>query len=387
LLDDVRVLDFTQALAGPYATMVLGDLGADVIKVEPPGKGDDTRQWGPPFLEDQSAYFLSINRNKRSITLDLKSPAGLQAARDLASACDVVVENFRPGTATRLGVGPEELRSDKPSLIYCSISGFGQGAASRPGYDQVVQGTAGLMSITGAADGLPTKLGVPISDIVAGMFASHSILAALYRREKTGAGAVLDIAMQDSVIALLTYQAGRYFATGVSPRREGNHHPTIAPYGTFPTADGYVNISVGNDAQWQRFCTALSAEDMAARPEFASNRDRLGSRHELHRAIEELLSNLTTDQVLARLEKNSVPSGPIRTLEEVFTDPEVIEREMKVDLDHPTVGEISVTGLPWMIDGAKPKVRHAPPLLGQHTDEVLREVTGYDQSAIDAVTG
>jgi crotonobetainyl-CoA:carnitine CoA-transferase CaiB-like acyl-CoA transferase len=383
----VRVLDFTQALAGPYATMVLGDLGADVIKVEPPGKGDDTRHWGPPFLGDQSAYFLSINRNKRSITLDLKDPVGLQAARDLAARSDVVVENFRPGTAARLGVGPEDLRGPKPSLIYCSISGFGQGAASRPGYDQVVQGSAGLMSITGTAEGLPTKLGVPISDIVAGMFAAHSILAALYRREKTGEGALLDIAMQDSVIALLTYQAGRYFATGEPPRREGNHHPTIAPYGTFPTADGYVNISVGNDTQWKRFCAAMSAEDLAGRTQFATNRDRLGARHELHRAIEELLSNLTTEQVLARLEAAGVPSGPIRTLDEVFTDPDVLARKMKVDMEHPTVGKISVTGLPWMIDGAKPEVRRAPPLLGQHTEEVLRDVAGYDQGSIDALTG
>jgi formyl-CoA transferase len=384
-LDGVRVLDLTQALAGPYCTMVLGDLGADVIKVEVPGRGDDTRLWGPPFVGGESTYFLSINRNKRSAALNLKSEGGRRALLDILSECDVLVENFRPGTAARLGLGRGEVRELFPQLVYCSVSGFGQDGAPRAGYDQIIQGTAGLMSITGFPDGLPVKLGVPISDIVAGMFAAHAVLAALFDRERTGQGRDIDVAMQDSVIALLTFQASRFLATGQSPGREGNHHPVIAPYGTFETADGYINVCVGNDAQWERFCSALGAGELAAKKSFATNPDRLANRSALHDVIEPLLKERTTEDLLERLEKAGVPAGAIRSLDEVFADDEVLKREMRIDFDHPAAGRISVAGAPWKLDGSSAKMRRPPPVLGQDTKEVLMELAGYAEEEVESL--
>lgn len=385
MLEGVRILDFSQALAGPYATLVLADLGADVLKVESPGKGDDTRRWGPPFVNGESAYFLSVNRNKRSVALDLKTTNGLQAARDLARNCDVVMENFRPGTATRLGIGPADLTELDPRLIYCSISGFGQDGGPRAGYDQIIQGGAGLMSITGMPEGVPIKLGVPISDIVSGMFAAHAVLAALYERHLTAKGRVIDIAMQDAVVALLTFQAGRYFATGMAPGREGNHHPTIAPYGMFETADGFINIGVGNDAQWKNFCSALRAPDLFDNSAFATNSDRLAARPELHARVESILKQRPTREWIDEFGAAGVPAGPIRSLDEVFQDPDLLRRDMKVDLDHPTAGKISVTGAPWKFDGASSAIRRPPPLLGEHTAEVLIEVAGYGEQQAHAL--
>ncbi|MGH2819936.1 MAG: CaiB/BaiF CoA transferase family protein [Actinomycetota bacterium] len=384
-LEGIRVLDFTRALAGPYCTMVLGDLGAEVNKVEMPGRGDETREWGPPFVNGQSSYFMSINRNKRSVALDLKSEDGLQVARDLAARSDVVVENFRPGTTARLGIGPGDLRALNERLVYCSVSGFGQDGPARAGYDQIVQGTAGLMSITGMPDGPPVKLGIPISDIVAGMFGAHAVLAALYERERAGKGKTIDVAMQDSVIALLTFQAGRYFATGDSPGREGNHHPSIAPYGMYETADGYVNITVGNDSLYRRFCEALEAPHLLDDDRFTSNGERVGNRDALTSEITSILRARTTDEWLHRLDDAGVPAGSIRTLEEVFADPLVEDRAMKVDVGHPTVGTVSVTGAPWKLDGSSSPVRLPPPLLGQHTGAVLAEVAGYDAARIEAL--
>ncbi|MBO0729837.1 MAG: CoA transferase, partial [Acidimicrobiaceae bacterium] len=247
-LDGIRVLDFTHALAGPYCTMLLGDLGADVIKVEPP-EGDQSRHWGPPFLNGESTYFMSVNRNKRSVLLDVKAEQGRDRAVGLALASDVVVENFRPGTATRLGLGPDQLRGRRPELVYASISGYGQERPELVGYDQIAQGTSGVMSVTGAPDGPPYKAGVPIGDINSGMFACHAIMAVLLERQRTGVGRYIDVCLNDSLLALHTYQAGRLFATGVAPGREGNYHATIAPYGTYRTGDGEINIAVGSDAQ------------------------------------------------------------------------------------------------------------------------------------------
>ncbi|MQB00389.1 MAG: CoA transferase [Actinobacteria bacterium] len=384
-LSGIRVLDFTQALAGPYGTMVLADLGAEVIKLEVPGRGDDTRHWGPPFIGGESAYFLSINRNKKSVALNLKSEGGLRAALDLAARSDVVVENFRPGTMAKLGLGPDELRGRDPRLVYCSISGFGQEGEPRAGYDQIVQGTAGLMSITGFPDGPPVKVGVPISDIVAGMFGAHAVVACLYERERTEEGRYVDVAMQDSVIALLTFQAGRYFATGKAPTRQGNQHPTISPYGTFETADGYLNVSVGNDAQWRRFCDALGSADLAADERFSTNSKRLTERPALDPILEPLLKRRTTKEWLARLEAAAVPSGPIRTLDEVFNDEQVLARGLKSDLEHPAAGLISVVGPPWRMDGAGTEARMPPPLIGQHTAEVLIAVAGYTRAEVEAL--
>lgn len=386
-LQGIRVLDFTRALAGPYCTMVLGDLGADVDKIEMPGRGDETREWGPPFINGQSSYFMSINRNKRSVSLDLKSEEGLRAARDLAARSDVVVENFRPGTADRLGVGAGDLRALNERLVYCSISGFGQDGPPRAGYDQIVQGTAGLMSITGMPDGPPVKLGIPISDIVAGMFGGHAVIAALFERERTGSGKTIDVAMQDSVIALLTFQAGRYFATGTSPGREGNHHPSIAPYGMYETADGYINITVGNDSLYRRFCDALDAAHLLEDERFRDNGERVANRSALTEEITRILRARKTEEWVETLSEAGVPAGSIRTLEEVFADPLVRERAMKVDVEHPAVGALSVTGPPWKLDGASSPVRLAPPLLGQHTREVLADIAGYDPERIEQLSG
>ncbi|TMB95636.1 MAG: CoA transferase, partial [Chloroflexi bacterium] len=263
----VRVLDFTQALAGPYCTMLLGDLGADVIKVEPPS-GDHSRQWGPPFIGGESSYFLSVNRNKRSVILDLKKKESLDIAEALTMVSDVIVENFKPGTMERLGLGAGKLQGLKPALVYASISGFGQNQPTLAGYDQIAQGTSGMMSVNATPDGPPTKVGIPIGDIAAGMFASNAILAALFERATTGKGRYVDVALNDSLLALFTYQAGRYFVTGDVPSQEGNHHATIAPYGTFAVSDGFLNVAVATDAQYQRFCEAIRAPELANDPRF-----------------------------------------------------------------------------------------------------------------------
>jgi crotonobetainyl-CoA:carnitine CoA-transferase CaiB-like acyl-CoA transferase len=383
-LDGIRVLDLTHALAGPYCTMLLGDLGADVIKLEPPLTGDHSRQWGPPFIGSESSYFLSVNRNKRSVVLDLKQPAARTAAEALALASDVVVESFKPGTAERLGLGAPTLRGRKPELVYASISGYGQNQPTLAGYDQIAQGTSGLMSLTGAPDDPPTKVGVPVGDITAGMFAAHAILAALVARERTGQGAYIDVALNDALLALHTYQAGRLFATGEAPGREGNHHPTIAPYGTFAVRDGFINVAVGSDAQYRRFCEALDAPELASDPRFATNAQRQAARPELVREIERRLQRGSRAQWLDRLEQHGIPAGPIMDLAEAFSSSLASDREMRVEIEHPLAGRISQVGTPWKMDGRSSPIRLAPPGLGQHTAEVLREVLGYDDAMLEA---
>ena len=383
-LDGIRVLDLTHALAGPYCTMLLGDLGADVIKLEPPVTGDHSRQWGPPFINGESTYFLSVNRNKRSVVLDLKTGAGRSAARALAMASDVLVESFRPGTAKRLGLGPEELRARKPEMVYASISGYGQNQPTLAGYDQIAQGTSGLMSLTGAPDGPPTKVGVPVGDITAGMFAAHAILAALVGQKRTGRGAYIDVALNDALLALHTYQAGRFFATGEAPGREGNHHATIVPYGTFKVRDGFINVAVGSDAQYRRFCEALDAPELASDPRFATNAQRQAARSELVAEIERRLRNGSRAEWLGRLEQHGIPAGPTLDLAEAFSSPLATDREMRVEITHPVAGRISQVGAPWKMDGRSSPIRLAPPSLGQHTAEVLREVLGYDDAMLEA---
>jgi formyl-CoA transferase len=371
-LAGIRALDFTHALAGPYCTMMLGDLGADVIKVEPP-KGDHSRQWGPPFINGESSYFLSVNRNKRSVVLDLKRPAALVIAEKLAMASDVIVENFKPGTMARFGLDAERLQGMKAGLVYASISGFGQNQPTLAGYDQIAQGTSGMMSMNAMPEGPPTKVGVPIGDITAGMFASQTILAALVERSSTGKGRRLDIALNDSLLALFTYQAGRFFATGEIPSLEGNYHATIAPYGTFAVRDGFINVAVASDAQYMRFCEAINAPELAEDPRFASNALRQETKLELARAIEGHLRDHTRARWLERFEKFGIPAGPILGIDEAFASPLATEREMTVEIEHPTSGVITQVGAPWKIDGASSPVRLPPPLLGQHTEEVLRE--------------
>jgi crotonobetainyl-CoA:carnitine CoA-transferase CaiB-like acyl-CoA transferase len=386
-LEGIRVFDLTHALAGPYCTMLLGDLGADVIKIEAPGEGDHSRGWGPPFVKGESSYFLSVNRNKRSVALDLKSEAGRKAAVLLATACDVLVENLRPGTAARLGLGYEDLKRLHPGLVYCAISGFGQDRPSLAGYDQIVQGTAGLMSITGLPDGPPIKLGVPIGDIAAGMFGANAICAALYARERKGEGAFIDVAMQDSVMALLTYQGGRYFATGEAPAREGNQHPTIAPYGTYATADGFLNVAVGSDSQFEKFCAAIGEPGLARDARFASNRDRQARRQELNTEVEAALGRRTTAEWQAELERAGVPAGPILDLGQVFADPGVRARGVEVSVEHPDVGTWRMVGTPWQLDGAPFQVRRPPPRLGEHTAEVLADVAGLSDAQVRELLG
>ncbi len=374
-LEGIRVFDLSHALAGPYCTMMLGDLGADVVKVEPPS-GDHSRQWGPPFIKGESSYFLSVNRNKRSVVLDLKTADGQAVAEALALASDVVVENFKPGTATRLGLGAEKLQALKPALVYTSISGFGQNQPTLPGYDQIAQGTSGMMSVNAMPEGPPSKVGIPIGDISAGMFASNAILAALVERSRTGKGRHIDIALNDALLALFTYQAGRLFATGKVPSREGNHHATITPYGTFEVSDGRINIAVGSDSQFQRFCEAIGAPELGADPRFATNPQRQAARMDLAAEIETRLRTGTRAHWLERFEEHGIPAGPIQDIAEAFASPLATEREMRVEVDHPVAGRISQTGAPWKLDGQSSPIRRPPPPLGAHTTEVMREWLG-----------
>ncbi len=372
MLAGIRVLDLTHALAGPYCTMLLGDLGADVVKIEAP-TGDQSRQWGPPFIHGESAYFLSVNRNKRSVMVDLKTAEGKATARALALASDVVVENFKPGAMARLGLGATQLQAMKPSLVYASISGYGQNQPALAGYDQIAQGTSGMMSINAPPGAPPTKVGVPVGDITAGMFAAHAILAALVERERTKKGRFIDVALNDALLALFTYQAGRLFATGQVPSNEGNHHSTITPYGTFAVRDGFINLAVATDAQFLRFCAAVGASELAEDSRFATNAGRQAARDELTKAIEAHLKRGTRDEWLARLREHDIPAGPILDMAEAFESPLATERDMRIEVEHPVAGRITQVGAPWKLDGQSSPIRLPPPVLGQHTDEVLRD--------------
>lgn len=377
-LAGIRVVDLTRVMAGPYCTMLLGDLGADVVKIERPGTGDDTRSWGPPFIDGVSAYYLCVNRNKRSITLDLKHPAGQEILWRLIERADVLVENFSPGTVERLGFGYAAVRSRRPQIVYCSISGFGQTGPGkdRTAYDQIVQGMSGLMSVTGFPDGEPTRFGVPIADIAAGMFAAYAIVAALFHRERTGEGQYIDTSMLGGQVALLTYQAGIYFATGETPKRTGNAHSIVAPYQTFHTADGYVNIAAGNDAIFARLCRALGLEHLLEDPRFQTNAGRITNLPALVESIEAALKNYRTAEVVALLDAAEVPCGPIYTVPEVFADPQVQHLELRQRVPHPVLGEVDQLGFPYRFSASPAAIRRHPPLLGEHTEEVLAEL-GY----------
>ncbi len=380
-LDGITVLDLTRVLSGPYCTMLLADMGARVIKIEQPGKGDDTRHWGPPFLKGESAYFLSINRNKESVTLDFKHPDGRAVLDVLIAKADVLIENFRPGTLGRLGLDYASLAGKHPRLVYCSISGFGHTGprSDEPGYDAVMQGEGGLMSITGAADGPPYRLGVAISDIVSGMFAAQGVSMALFARERTGRGQMVDIGMLDSVAALLSYQAAIYFATGAAPGRMGNRHPTIVPYETFAASDGDFVLAVGNDDQWRRFCavTGFEADDR-----YATNRQRVGLYDELRPKIAAVLRARPRAEWIARLKAAGVPCGSVRDLDEVFTDPQIAARQMIASLEHPSIGPLRLLGTPVKLSATPAGVRSAPPMLGEHTDAVLVHDVGMTREAV-----
>jgi len=383
-LTGITVLDFTRVLSGPYCTMLLADMGARVIKIEQPGRGDDTRGWGPPFLGHESAYFLSVNRNKESLALDLRSAAAKAVIPRLLERTDVIVENFRPGAMARLGLDYDAIHGTHPAIVYCSISGFGQTGPRRsePGYDAVIQAEGGLMSLTGDADGPPFRLGVAISDIVSGMFAFQGISMALYARTQTGRGQLVDIGMLDSTAALLTYQSGSFFATGQAPQRLGNRHPTIVPYETFSASDGDLVIAVGNDALWRAFCTACGLEALGDDPQFATNRQRVQGYGVLKPVIVERLRTKTRAEWIAVLTAAGIPCGAVRDVGEVLADPQLAAREMVQQVAHASLGPLRVTGVPVKLSDTPGGVRTAPPTLGQHTDAILGEL-GFSDEEIE----
>jgi crotonobetainyl-CoA:carnitine CoA-transferase CaiB-like acyl-CoA transferase len=380
-LDGITILDLTRVLSGPYCTMLLADMGARVIKIEQPRSGDDTRHWGPPFLGSESAYFLSINRNKESVTLDFKQAEGRALLDRLIAQSDVVVENFRPGTLGRLGLDYAALAPQHPRLIYCSVSGFGQTGPRQqePGYDAVLQAEGGLMSITGSPDMPPVRVGVAVADIVTGMFAAQGISMALYARERTGRGQLVDVSMLDTVAALLTYQAGIYFATDVPPVRLGNRHPTIVPYETFAASDGEFVLAVGNDDQWRRFCGVAGLD---ADERFATNVGRVTGYVELRPLIAARLRPHPRRYWIEKLTAAGVPCGSVRDLREVFSDPQLAARDMVVPMQHAAAGAIRVLGTPIKLSDTPAALRAAPPTLGQHTDSVLQHDLGLGHEAI-----
>jgi formyl-CoA transferase/CoA:oxalate CoA-transferase len=386
-LSGLTVVDLTRVLSGPYCTLLLADMGARVIKIEQPGHGDDTRAWGPPFVSGESAYFLSINRNKESLTLDLKRPEGRRILDALIDRADVVVENFRPGTMERLGLGYPEVAKRWPRLVYCSISGFGQTGPRRaePGYDAVIQAEGGLMSITGDAGGPPFRLGVAIADIVSGMFAAQGITYALLARERTGRGQQVDVGMLDATAALLTYQAGIYFATGQTPGRMGNRHPTIVPYETFPASDGDFVVAVGNDEQWRRFCAAIGAPELQADERFATNRGRVSHYDTLRPRLVEKLRTRTRAEWVAALKTAGVPCGAVREVAEVLQDEHLHARHMIEAVEHAVAGTVNVLGVPIRLSETPGTVRTAPPVLGQHTDAILRDELALNDEEISAL--
>lgn len=377
-LTGIKVVDISRVLAGPYAAMMLADLGADVVKIERPGAGDDTRQWGPPFVgpegEQESTYFLSTNRNKRSLVADLKADEDLALVRTLIADADVLIENFRGGVMERLGLGADALAELNPRLVTLSITGFGPDGpdAERTGYDQILQAEGGLMSYTGPSAGQPTKVGVPIADLMAGMFGAYGVLAALHQRETTGVGQVVSTSLLAGQIATHAFQGTRWLVAGEVPEPAGNHHPTVCPYGLFPTKDAALVIAVGNDAIWRRFAPLVGID--AADPRFVSNGDRVAHRDVLQGLIEQAFSAHGAEHWAAAFEQHGIPAGEVKTLDKVYATEQVRQQGLVVAVDHPTLGSIELPGPPLRFGASDAIVHRAPPTLGQHSDEIRAEV-------------
>lgn len=375
-LAGIRVLELGRVLAAPFCGQMLGDLGAEVVKIEVPGTGDESRAYGPPFVNGESFYFLSLNRNKDSVTLNLKHERARDILRRLVERSDVFVHNSMPGPMERLGFSYPDVRAVNPRIIYCAISGFGQSGPERdrPALDMMAQALSGLMYLSGAAESPPVRSGAAVSDVTAGMFAAYAIVAALYHRERTGEGQMVDTSLIEASIALLTYQASRYFVTGENPARLGNAHPSIVPYDSYQTADGWVTIAIMNQPMWERFCRALNLEDLPSDERFATNADRVRNRAALNGVLFGQLASLTTTDVVSKLSEASVPCAEVRDLRAVFADPQVEHLGVRQRVSHPVTGEIDVTGAPYHLSATPPAVRQAPPRLGEHTEKWLREV-------------
>ncbi|MGH2364942.1 MAG: CaiB/BaiF CoA transferase family protein [Chloroflexota bacterium] len=379
-LSGLRVVDFTRALSGPFCAQMLGDMGAEVIKVEAREGGDDSRSWGPPFIGDESTYFFCANRNKRSLTLDLKK--GQEVARRLLERADVIIENFSPGTMKRLGLGYDQVIAYNPEVIYCSISGYGQdGPGSQlPGYDMTAQGAGGLMSVTGH-DG-PTRVGVSVADISTGMFCAYAIMTALFHRQRGGKGQYIDTSLVGSVVALMTHHASAYLNAGKVAGLQGNTHSTIAPYETLPTRDGYINLGVANERLWQRFCACVGLEHLISDPRFASNASRVTNRKELAAIVTKQFAECSTAELVTRLQAAGVPADAIRPIDEVFADPQVQHLGLRLGMEHATAGHIEVAGLPYRLSLTPGTVRLPPPTLGQHNAAVLSDL-GYSAQDVE----
>ena len=385
-LKGLRVFDLTRVLAGPTCAQMLADLGADVVKIERPGAGDDTRGFAPPFMSGtgESAYFIGVNRNKRSVTLDISQPEGQAIALKLIADCDILVENFKVGALSRYGLGYEQLHSRFPRLVYCSITGFGQTGpyAPRPGYDSLIQAMGGVMSLTGEPDGLPQKVGVPVADLFAGLYGCIGILAALRHRDLTGQGQQIDIGMLDTHVAWLANQGMNYLATGENPARLGNQHPNIAPYQVFPTRDGHIVLSVANDPTFRRFCEAFSLTHLLEDPRFVTNAARVANRQLVTDTLAPVMLQHPTNWWIEKLEALKIGCGPINKLSQVFEDPQVIARNMVLEMAHSSGERVKVIANPVKLSETPADYRIAPPLLGEHTDAVLSERLGLDAAAL-----
>jgi len=384
-LADIKVLDLSRVLAMPYCSMMLGDLGAEIIRVERPGVGDETRHWGPPWAGELSAYYLCTNRNKKCITIDLKKKEGQEIIHRLARRSDIFLENFLPGNLAEMNLGYEDIKALNPKIIYASVTGYGQNGPYRdfPGFDFIIQAQGGLMSVIGDSDGPPMKVGVAIVDITAGLFACSAILAALHYREQAGIGQHIDIALLDAQVAWLANQASNYLVSGKVPRRMGNAHPNIVPYETFQARDGiYIALGVGNDNQWRKFCKLAKLEHLMDDPRYVSNPKRVENRKELVSILQKIFLQKDSGEWINLLTEAEIPSGPINTIDRVFADPQVLARQMLVGMEHAAIGPIKLVGSPMKLSETPVQYRIPPPLLGEHTEEILRDVLGYDKTKI-----